>query len=251
MELENKDIQIIEDFLEGKLRGEEALLFEQRIQADNDFREQVESLRNLFSGIRFSAMKTSLKKLEASLPEIETKREAKIISFKNYKVVIAVAASIVVILAGTWLFPGNNMNNESLFNEYYSAYPNITNTITRGGSTVDDIKQEAFLAYDKEDYNKASELFNRILEKERTPFILLYAGNSSLSAGKNTKAIGIFRELLSTPSDFEIQGKWFLSLALIRENKIAEAKILLLQLKENGSSYSNKAGFLLNKINSN
>ncbi len=250
------DIIILERYLERSLNQEEAREVEKRLAEEPDFRELYQNEKLLVDGIRYGHLKTQLeelKNLEASLPSIaQPERTGRVIQFKTYWRSVAAAASVMLLIASflLWNRPADPVE---LYAEYYTPYPNIFKGITRG-TQEGNLQSETYAYYEKGDYAKAVEGFNKILKDKESleprdrPGILLLLGNSNLMLGKTEDARNNFITLSKDSDELDEQAQWFLSLCYLKMGNKDSAKVLFEEIAGGNSSYKEKARELLKKM---
>lgn len=175
--MENNDY--IEKYFEGSLSPEESILFNKLFEEDAEFATSFEYEKNVKKAITLNERKALKQKLQSFEKPKQT-----------YKW-LYVAASIAVFIG---LLTWNSLfvtNYDSLYSEYYQTYPNTVAPTVRG-EVSDDIKSNAFYAYDSGDYMKAITLFSRIYAKDGDDYAIFYKGLSYMELEKYKEALAVF-----------------------------------------------------------
>ena len=128
-----------------------------------------------------------------------------------------------------------------LFDSNFSPYP-IANV--RGTDSEDNSLTEAYKAYDNKNFGESIALFEAL--EQTNSSVQLYYSNALLANGDFVKAIPILRQLSeSTIKASANQGKWYLALALLHQNKLDDATTILSTLSANSNFYQQQAKELL------
>ncbi len=254
MKQEDRDIALIEKYMENKLSNSETVEFDNRRQQDKSFQKLLEDMSVLITGIKNSArydLLFKLKETENSLSAVKIEKETKLFYLKKYRAQIAVAASVIVIIASTLLITISKRQTDvnEYLNKFFVPYPNLIHPTQRANDDQLSNDELAYYYYDNKQYELAIKSFEEQLKKqENIANLIFYLGNSYLFAGETDKAIKNFTILLDKYEVYQNQARWFLSLCYLKENKVKEAKEHLLILKNSKNAYSEKAGLILKKI---
>ncbi len=185
--------------------------------------------KNLKEAMRRSKMKEmlgGLKELEDTLPEVITDAPAKAVAKRRSIWPLAVAASLLFLLAAGWyLMRETPMTaGEQLFAQHFEAYPTIG--ITRGG--VADLKTKAYEAYNGADYATAVDLFGQLNAKSTDTLSLFYMGISQIAAGEMKDGIKTLNQFKSI-SDLDglvKKADWYILLGKVRAGDVGEDALL-------------------------
>ena len=113
---------IIEEFLEGTLSGDELQAFEQRLQTEPDLAEEVELHRKIHGEIGDAQKRMLKSKLDTLREEFTQKEEneTKVVPINrgiNLKMFISVAAGILVLVFAIWFFFFKTPEKREIVNE--------------------------------------------------------------------------------------------------------------------------------------
>ncbi len=166
---------------------------------------------------------------------------------------LAIAASVVGLVALFWLLRPNGDVNEALFAQHFKAYPVIDGfkrseapERTEGGNKS--AGQRAINAYGIRDYSMSIPLFMDAFTKEQDTIALYYAAIAQLASGEAKEAIVSIKKFRQISSLFEPQLLWYEALANVRQGNIKVAKEQLETLTQQNNSYSGKAKSLLEQL---
>jgi hypothetical protein len=236
--------ELIDKYFENTLSDAEKMAFENSLATNQEFREEFEFQNKAQKAIHLkerNELKLTLKQIEAK----QTKSDLKIIK-KTIWPFVAAAMILILGTVGLYHFYGSNSDNQTLYASYYQTYPNVVSPLVRGENSQSNT-QEAFNAYEANNFEAASLLFHQIKDKEYARF---YEAVCYLELGKTEKAIVVFNQNTFTdePIPFETYRKWYLALAYLKIDKKEAAKPLLLELIKTENSQKLQAEELLNKL---
>ncbi len=192
------------DFLEARLSCQESAAVAEHIQNCVCCRERVHILAALIAIYRDQTW-------EGGSP-----RPAR---FLNWKVLATAAAALTSLLLVTFLGltpqdppvdPRQLATQES-----YPYFPLETR-----GPTEESPEEEAFSAYARRDYRRASELFGNL---PPGPEVRFYHGVSLYLAGRPARALDSLRDPAVLGSAWKIPALWYQVQALLRLNRASEA----------------------------
>lgn len=231
---------LIEKYLEGTITSDEMRAFDELVAGDKDFKREVDFQLEIRSSLRQqddANFRQKLVELENQAPKTSSKRFW-----------IGIAASLIgLAMLGMWWFllP---VENSALFQAYYTTQRNIHEPLTRANGQ-ENLTYAAFLAYEKEDWQEALDLFSSLKENSSEEYLELYIGNCQLQLEKYREAILSFEELLDSPDlDLMYRGTWYLALAELANGNTGRAKELLQQLASESGAFSAQAKELLEKM---
>lgn len=242
---EEKDIELLDGYLENTLGADDRSAVEARLQNDSGFRQLLEDLKILKESIRQS----SRVQLKEELVEIENKLsanpEGKTASLRPW--IIGVAASLVLVVVTFLLWP-KPTDTQELFAQYFEPYPNVIMPTVRGDLEPDTtLMAKAYRAYDSGDYEKAISLFEQVAAKDEG--VYLYLGNSYLATNNPEKAIVCFEKVWNDYDVFDEQAEWYLSMAYLKTGDLKKANDLLNAIASKEGSFEIKAEKILPQLN--
>jgi tetratricopeptide (TPR) repeat protein len=243
------DITLVEKYFDNELTETESAEFNERLNADDSFKQLVAREKALIQGVRLEGLNRDLLFLKSLEHNFAKEPE----TAWNHKTWYAIAASISLLVAVTaaLLFFNSKKTSDELFAQYYdepysSSVFNESNT--RGSEIEVSIRSQAFDAYDRGDYGHAARLFTELLKAKQEPDLLLLLGNANLKLGHIEQAKQNFITLITDFDELDIPGKWFLSLCYLKSGDVENARKMLKELGEMEVSYATKAKELLEKV---
>ena len=226
----------IEKYFEGTLSPEETIMFNKLLEEDAVFAASFEYERNVKRAITLNERKALKQKLQS----FEKPK-------KSYKW-LYVAASIAVVFG---VFTWNSLfvtNYDSLYSEYYQTYPNTVAPTVRG-EVSDDVKSNAFYAYDSGDYMKAIALFSKIYTKDGDDYAIFYKGLSFMELEKYQEALAVFELHDYTKENaFTPFFRWYTALINLKLKNKSETIVLLEKLSQTDNPQKEAATRLLEEL---
>jgi len=245
--MEEKDIDLIDLYMTGALDAAATEAFKQRLAADKDFAQLYEDMRHLEKGLQHMHLKKAWEVIQQAEAGFAIARPAA--KSGRRKVWLSIAASATLLVAAAaWYLLFRSAAPHDLFAQYFEVYPNVEAPIYRDSSAADSLtlKDQAFRRYADDDFEGAIVLFESIeVKDEGTRF---YLGMSHLAKGDAEKAIEVFQNLRREAADYKTQIDWFLALALLKAERMDEARELLEELSASGTSYGERSRAILKAI---
>jgi tetratricopeptide (TPR) repeat protein len=238
------DIELVERYFDNELSDSEKSILEERLKNEEPFKNLFDREKLLISTIRFNAAKDQLQFLKGVEANVARKKTSHLQQFRYY---YAAAACVGVFIVAYLTLPLLKETPTELYSTYFTPHPNVFEPTLRGEHVVDE-RKEAFQTYDAGDYQRAAELFGKLLKENREPGMLLLAGNAHLMTGNIIEAKRNLTDLIDTYDDLDLQAKWYLALCYLREGNAEGARKLLKELGDTEISYAAKAKELLKKV---
>jgi hypothetical protein len=249
---EEKDMALIEGYLQGGLDKEQEAAVAQRLAEDADFKLLFEDTRLMIEGLgklRHKGLLHRIDSLEAGLENpLTVKKKVKTISWTVSRMAAAFTGIALLALASWYVFRADSdAGGASLYEEYYTVYTNTIVPKVRSGEDPTLIVR-TFKAYDEADFVTAEPLFGELLKVNNSEFVRFYAAIAYMEVGETEKASGLLTTIISEEGGFMTQAKWYLALNYIRTEDYQNAKSLLKELAGSSTTYQDKAQELLKKM---
>jgi tetratricopeptide (TPR) repeat protein len=246
MDNQMQNMEWIDKYLDGQLTAGESEAFEKMQQEDPSFKELVTDMKMLATGIRSSARDSLLQEIRDWEGRHQDANAQRTLNIRRRVrrigwIPIAAAACLTVFLyIGVIRPPQSERIANSIYRNYYDgAYQYVIALTIRSDTKNKQANQDAFDAYDLDDYHKAIALFSQVPEKSDT--VLFYLGNACLAVKDYEKAGECFRKTLETGRFMVDQARWYLALSLLKTRKMNEADSLLKELSGYRNFYQEKA----------
>ncbi len=219
--ISDEELIIIEQFLTGKLAGQDLEAFQEKLSVDTGWQKKVEWVKLTILGIKEVALSEELKKVKlnhstAIIRNISRKRIALIASLS------AVAISLSVVFLSIWASGVFKKSNEKLFAKFYTPDSGL---MTAMGVTDSYDFDVAMINYKSGEYEKAIKAWGSLREGHESNDTLNYfIGSSYLALNQAPQAVSYFEKVLEKKDGvFFYDTQWYLGLALIKSGKEKEA----------------------------
>jgi hypothetical protein len=162
-----------------------------------------------------------------------------------------VVASVFLVGVVSVLYLRRDQPYEKLFAEYYQPYPNIASSVR--GELTDDKLQDAMQQYDAGDYKTALKLLQEFLAAEPdNATAQFYAGVCYLKSHEASKALAHLQRVTAQRDERLAEpAEWYVALAHLQKNNLAEAKATLNDLIAKSGIYKEQAMKLLEQLEKN
>ena len=245
--MDQQNIELIDNYLKGNLSDSAVHQFEQKLKLDTAFSAAVALQKDVISGIEshFDAqLKEKLQLVEEGF--VKPEEETKVIPIRNWKP-LAVAASVVLIVALGYLKFFNTPNPQEVYLSYYEPYPNIVSPSERSAESQ---KQDAMAFYEKGEYETAVSLFETDLATSpNSDYLQFYMALSQLSLKNSEQSVELFQNVANQKdSKFQAPAAWYLALAYIQAGDISNTKKQLQSIISEGGDYAKRAEKLLGEL---
>ncbi len=242
--MKEKDYKIIDRHLQGELDDEEQQSFKQRLKDDTDFAQAYKMSRQMTNYLQASLKQPALEDKMAELGKLyfkaENKQTAKRIKMPFWRIGLAVAAAISLLIL-VW----NPFNSTNLYEEFASHPPLALVEKSAANNWIEKAEQ----AYVNKQYQTAyTALSEAIKEQPNNVQAKLALGISALESDRTEEAKAIFKELSKGTSILKTYGQWYLALTYIKQGDNEKAKYLLEKLGNDEPALKKKATELLQKL---
>lgn len=247
MDLDERTYQLVEQYLNGELKGQELIDFEEKIASIPQLKEVVNINKELLAHFNeghvveetdpdlekmYTAKEVEIfkGKLVATLEEHKKqnpiiKKEATVKKISWKLIAAAVAASILVVVACFYYYNLNSeISSEELFAQHFTQEPLSLTTKGEGEEIISEIEK----SYNNQNFVAAEPLLSSMLDSLSIehPFwfdLQLSQGISLLKLGKNKEAKDIFNTLRKSDSIDAPKGNWYYILTVLKEGKKEKA----------------------------
>ena len=251
MEIKEKDIDLIERYLEGNLQDTEIQGFNDRLKSDQEFRMVLQEMETMVSGIKYTGRKnilSQLQQVEETLPQLRQEKEAKVVAMRRFRIWAAAASVLLVAVTAIWLLTPNQLDQSQLFTAYYQHSPNVELPTTRTANEISP-RESAYQAYDSEQFQEAITRFQAIPDSQTKPIDSFYLALSYLSSGDALQAENLLRAYIPASQEImKAKAQWYLAMALLSQGEIEETKELMQTIVSQESYNYKKASSLLEEL---
>jgi hypothetical protein len=248
----NYDKSFIENFLLNRLSKEEQAAFLKKMDEDEGFRKEVALHENMLKVLlhkKNRSLKDMLEKEEKNLEKSGGgKPDGGLRRKLGIRALVATVVLMIALLVIIWFSRQNTPppTAQALFVPQKNSYI----LVDREGTREQNVLNEAFRAYEDGEYEKASELFPKVVspeEPQRYYDLLFYRANALMALDRSAEAIPMLELILQMEKTSYLSNtQWYLALAFLMNDQKEKARPLLEELAKN-SFYKEKAERLLKK----
>lgn len=221
------NIDIIEQYLDGRLPVKEQKEFEKLLEEDPELMKEYRKRKKIHDAIS----EEKIIDLRLKLNKIKKSRNKVRRLYRNPFIVYSAAAIILfLIVIGNYYLFSNKITGPELFNSYYSTYPVLENyrseTIL---NNREQIQYNAFNAFERGNYQESVEFFRQLLDMDKSdPSTQFYMAMCEIELDKLNKSKQILKELIKENNHvyFE-QAHWYLALTYLKQKERKKAKRIL------------------------
>jgi len=233
---------LLNGYFDNTLTESESIAFNKLLEKDASFAEELAFRNNLKHGIHINERA----RIKATIKQFETANNKQTFQQKYFKW-IAAATTITFILIALNQYI-QKPKPETLFQEFYTGYPNIIAPTERSKNNIDSLTQSAFTAYDREAFKEALEGFKILEEQQKTAYTSLYIGICYLELKNSIAAIEILQKAISLNNTYSLTAKWYLALAYLQNDQPESAIEILKQYAVLEEPFKQEAEKLYNKL---
>ncbi len=232
--IDDKDILLIEEYLDGHLKGDSLQLFENRLTAEPKLAKELNTYREV--NIQLEATLKANKKAEWSeiLQQTDTTvREPKVRQLPTSRrrplyYIASAAAAILLLATFFFLMP---QSNSALADQYWGESSAFFSTLTERGNSSADDREVAFKHFQAKQYQQTLNILNnlgQLTEEDR-----LLQGACYFNLQQYNQSATTFQQLLDDPAVLsKDEARWCLALSYLKQDKTTPAKQLLEQIIE-------------------
>jgi len=254
MNLKTQYTEIIDRYLDGELSGEELASFRKQLLTNDDLRRELklqQEINNALGETEIVGLRNQLKEIHkgqhSGRKEISLTR--RILASRISQLA---AASIIILLSLTVftnIFKSELTANEKLFSQYYDKYEPLN--VRASSSPADEIYLNAVNAYNKEDYEQALVLFEKVLDSDQNRMEAnIMSGVSNMELSKYKNASGSFEKVIDHNNNLFIEdAQWYLGFCYLKTDHTEKAIEQFTKIASSTSSRKDKAKKILRKIN--
>lgn|GEM_PF-4362873 len=217
--LELDDVEVVERYLNGQLKGEALETFEYRLHTDPVFKEQVNQYQTVFDGLSQLRKGALEKKLESATtvtqetasPTIDIRPKRKTEqpttgTIRKMLPLIAAAAALVFLLVSLPFLSESETDKFQRLQAEYNDAPKIENLMS-AGTRADSMMRTGISHYRNADYAAARDHFKHTPTSEETQ---LYIAHTYFKQDQPSMASGFYKALVfSKNTDIRDEAQWF------------------------------------------
>jgi len=244
----DKDQHIIEAYLERTMTSEVRLAFEQRLSQEPALSEAYENemaARELIKQAGRLELKSTLEDFDSQMPEESTHKSVIPLWAKNAMRV----AALLILFAGVYqvFLTFSGVNTSEVYGTYFEAYE--APSVERDGNESPNWKL-VVASYRNEAYQEALPFLEQSKGEVPDYLIAFYTGISLMAVQQPDleQAVQNFNTVLATDNDYHQQAEWYKALALLKMEKVEEAKVIFKRIVA-AKNYKHKEAESILKLN--
>lgn len=216
---------ILVRYLDGELSGVEKQDLEQELSVDPGLREELDSLRSVREAIRLYGLQQKVSGIHSEMmKEMRPVAIIKPIRGKIIKYSMAVAASLLLLVGGYFIYNAATISPERVFASSYTPFELVT---VRDGNNMESNIEKA---YREKNYNEVVRIHET--GEDHSPQETFLCGSAALEMKNLPKAIKCFNEVLAASRQtgkpiLKDEAEYYLSLSYLRNKDYDEALVLL------------------------
>lgn len=228
----------IDQYITDQMSPKDRQAFETEMDQQPELAEEVAVKRAIMGGVvrmQVDEMKVRLEAVEKQFTAKESPALQPSVFPPKSKAIWYAIGSIAAALLVLFLIvrpTGRNAGTE--FDQLYRPYPNYAFPLNRNDSSRHPLYDEAFSAYEAEEYEEAlgSLLETPESNPQRTD-VRFYIGQCYLAMDSLKQAEAVYKDLLEAESEYRFQLLWYLGLIQLKQGKLEEAHAFIDQLPDN------------------
>ncbi|RXR30163.1 hypothetical protein EQG68_12095 [Flavobacterium piscinae] len=232
--------ELIEKYFENTLSAEEKVTWEENLKNDPEFKKEVEFQLE----IKNAVLLAERQKIKNEIKQFELENFKPVFQLRKY---FPYAAIFVAFISLLFYFSNQNQSTQSLYAKYHDPYPNTEISNTRNAYQKNSTIEQAFMAYDLNDFKKANDQFDKILESSNEEYILFYKAICLMELNQHDQALKLF-ETTNWTANYLEKARWYQSLCYLKTNELKKAENTLEVLSNKQSFKKTEAEELLSEL---
>jgi len=210
----------IDTYFQGKLSADDKKAFEERLEIDPAFAEDVA----FYLASKATIQDANLRQRHAEwLPNRERSKRTVIYT----RMAMGIAASLVLLMFGWLLLKKPELTPEQMASEYIEQ--NLSNLPVKMDETQDSLELGKRF-YNEKRYPEAMAIFVKLIDRE--PQALEFTGLTALQMNKYEEAISYFEKLSQNTELITNKGKFYTALTYLKQGNTQKGKQTLQEVIE-------------------
>lgn len=237
--------ELINGYFESTLSQDQLEEVNRLLETDSEFVSEFEFQKELQVSLK-KEERQDIKEMLSNLAAEKAKPETKVFQLRPW---LAAASIALLVGLGSWFlfFNSSDLNTAELYASNFTPYDNVIHPIERGNQ-LEDLKTQAFTAYENEEYPEALELFKELHAKQNDSYIDFYSAMVLMQLNKQEQAIPLLEGYIEKEGELADRASWYLALAYLKIGDIAKSKEQLNVLVKKNGFKAKTAEELLDKL---
>lgn len=238
--------ELIEGKVMARLLEAEEAEFNRLFNADKSFAKDYQIVLHLSDYVKNEPLfqfRETLQDVGAQYRKDHSGKQ--IIDLRQYwKQIASVAAVLIVFLGGYW-YVNQSTSSDQLFEQYYELDEVYMNTRS-GNSASTDLLEQGLLLFENDQYLESINYFEQLPTSVTAVY---YSGVAHMEIGEYEVAKYKFDQVIDNYVNvFYDQAMWYKGLCLLKQNQVADAKLIFGNIAKSDSYYKNQAKELADKL---
>lgn len=212
---------LLNGYFEGSLSPNQLEEVERLRASDAEFATEFEFRKELQLALK-KEERSQLKNMFNTIAEEESKPESILFQLRPW-----LAAASIALLVGlaSWFFIFNttDFNTDELYASNFAPYDNVVHPIERGNQ-LEDLKTNAFTAYEQGAYAEALELFKELNTKHNDSYIDFYSAMVLMQLNQHQEAIPLLEKYIERDGELKDRATWYLALGYLKMEEIDKCR---------------------------
>ncbi len=224
MNLNDKQLDILDKFLRGELSEEETVLWKEML-LDSTVQDEIRNLTHLQQAITKDGREALRMEMEEwdqqdDLPQLSEGKRV----FLRRNLLVAASIAVLLMAVGWFLFQPDDAKSD-FYADNFQPYPNVIAPLQKGGQEVSDY-EKAFQFYESGEYESAIKQFERLPQTDEA--VQFYRALTWISLGQNKLAEKELAVVVSKSDHrFLAPAQWYLALTVLKSGDIELARVLM------------------------
>lgn len=240
--------ELLTNYLDGELQGDELERLEARFKEDKDLQQEFDNLKISVEAIKAYGLQQKVLSIHGDIMKefIQQPLSKTVISNNFIRYTLRIAATIIIIAGSMLLYQYITLSSTSLYRDNFYGYTLQQN---RGIDNQPQLEQEYELAH----YDAVLKLFRQKQTKTVQDYFI--AGNAYLQHGISSEAIKCFENVqqLNTQKQtglYKDDTEYYLAMSFLQNNEPAKALLLFQKIHydKNHLYHTKVSGWFLKKL---
>lgn len=209
--ISQEQLENFERYFMQKMAASERDAFEHQLTKDSGLNEKFEDYKAMVFVVEESALKEKMDDFHSDL-DLGKGQVVALNKSKRFNYLVAASVALLIGLGGLWFF---NQQNQSLFDEYFTADPGLPTVM----SNSDDYEfYEAMVDYKRKDYNSAIEKWGKLLaQKPQNDTLNYFLGSAHLANAQEDSSIIFLKKVAGNENSvFYSEANLYLGLVYLK-----------------------------------
>ncbi len=236
--------QLIDKFVNQTLTESEQEEYDLLYTTEFDFKKHADFIKDL-KIVAAVQDQNDFKELLTSI-EAENCRSKNNTSYRSLWLTAAAIAAVLVMVLYVYKFTTGAKSHEQLYATYFTPHANTLAPIERGETALT-VLEEAFFAYENNNYKQAITLFN-LVDEIMYPDVVFFKASAHMAIEQHRTAIPLLKSYAEKDAAYATYSHWYLALCYLKTDQLPPARSQLQLIVKNQYYPAKKAAALLKEL---